>query len=68
MEYSIREVAKIIGSKSNLLREDTITMLLTDSRTVSFPEQSLFLPSGLKQTTGINTFLNYISCAYAILW
>lgn len=42
MEYSIREVAKIIGSKSNLLREDTITMLLTDSRTVSFPEQSLF--------------------------
>ena len=52
MEYSIREVAKIIGSKSNLLREDTITMLLTDSRTVSFPEQSLFFALRTKTNDG----------------
>ena len=52
MEYSIKEVAKIIGSKSNVLHDDAITMLLTDSRTVSFPEQSLFFALRTKTNDG----------------
>lgn len=52
MEYSIKEVAKIIGSKSNVLHDDAITMLLTDSRTVSFPEQSLFFALKTKTNDG----------------
>lgn len=52
MEYSIKEVAKIIGAKGNELHDDAITILLTDSRTVSFPEQSLFFALKTKTNDG----------------
>ncbi|MDR2145025.1 MAG: bifunctional UDP-N-acetylmuramoyl-tripeptide:D-alanyl-D-alanine ligase/alanine racemase [Tannerella sp.] len=43
MSYTIGEIAKVIGISSSGLREsDVVSHLLTDSRTVSFPETSLF--------------------------
>ena len=52
MEYSIKEVAKIIGAKGNELHDDAITILLTDCPTVSFPEQSLFFALKTKTNDG----------------
>lgn len=43
MEYAIKEIARVIGAKTNQLLDDTVSLLLTDSRRLSFPEQSLFL-------------------------
>ncbi|WP_165154221.1 bifunctional UDP-N-acetylmuramoyl-tripeptide:D-alanyl-D-alanine ligase/alanine racemase [Parabacteroides sp. ZJ-118] len=42
MEYAIKEIARIIGAKTDQLHDDKIGHLLTDSRRLSFPEQSLF--------------------------
>ena len=42
MEYAIKEIARVIGAKTNQLLDDTVSLLLTDSRRLSFPEQSLF--------------------------
>lgn len=44
MNYSIFEIADILhaGSESRLWRDDTITALLTDSRTLTYPSTSLF--------------------------
>ena len=42
MEYAIKEIARVIGAKTNRLLDDTVSLLLTDSRRLSFPEKSLF--------------------------
>ncbi|MDR2140030.1 MAG: bifunctional UDP-N-acetylmuramoyl-tripeptide:D-alanyl-D-alanine ligase/alanine racemase [Tannerella sp.] len=42
MKYNIREIASIIGAKYDILEEGSIDHLLTDSRTLSFPETTLF--------------------------
>jgi alanine racemase len=42
MRYHIREIAAIIGAKYDVLEEGFIDHLLTDSRTLSFPETTLF--------------------------
>ena len=42
MEYSIKEIVGVIGAKARNLQDGTISILLTDSRRLSFPEQSLF--------------------------
>ena len=42
MEYAIKEIARVIGAKTNQLLDDTVSLLLTDSRRLSFPEKSLF--------------------------
>jgi len=42
MNYSIREIAQIIGSETSSLREAEIGILLTDSRSLSDPAVSLF--------------------------
>jgi len=49
MEYTVRQIAGIIGAQSDLFPEKKISILLTDSRRLSFPEQSLFF--ALKTTT-----------------
>ena len=52
MEYAIREIAGIIGADYNTLHDDTINILLTDSRRLSFPEQSLFFALKTKTNDG----------------
>ncbi|MDR1555678.1 MAG: bifunctional UDP-N-acetylmuramoyl-tripeptide:D-alanyl-D-alanine ligase/alanine racemase [Tannerellaceae bacterium] len=52
MEYSIKEVAAIIGAKTDKLRDATVGILLTDSRRLSFPEQSLFFALKTKTNDG----------------
>ncbi len=52
MNYSIKEIASIIGAKNDKLADDTISILLTDSRRLSFPEQSLFFAIRTKTNDG----------------
>lgn len=52
MEYSIKEIVGIIGAQANNLHESTISILLTDSRRLSFPEQSLFFALKTKTNDG----------------
>ncbi|WP_102407187.1 bifunctional UDP-N-acetylmuramoyl-tripeptide:D-alanyl-D-alanine ligase/alanine racemase [Parabacteroides bouchesdurhonensis] len=52
MEYTIKEVAGIIGAKTEKLHNDSISILLTDSRRLSFPEQSLFFALKTKTNDG----------------
>ena len=42
MNYSVKEVSDIIGAEYNTIHEGIISHLLTDSRTLSYPESSLF--------------------------
>lgn len=42
MKYSIQEVAKVINAEAILVSHATIKWLLTDSRSLFFPEESLF--------------------------
>ncbi|MDR1454898.1 MAG: bifunctional UDP-N-acetylmuramoyl-tripeptide:D-alanyl-D-alanine ligase/alanine racemase [Tannerella sp.] len=50
MRYNIREIAAIIRAKYDRLAEGYIDRLLTDSRTLSFPETTLFF--ALRTPTG----------------
>ncbi len=52
MEYKIKEIARIIGIRSGKWNDDTISILLTDSRRLSFPEQSLFFAITTKTNDG----------------
>lgn len=52
MEYAIQDVAQIIGAKTNTLHDCTISILLTDSRRLSFPESSLFFALETKTNDG----------------
>lgn len=52
MDYSIKDIAGIIGATCPKLHESTISILLTDSRSLSFPEQSLFFALKTKTDDG----------------
>ncbi|WP_106831386.1 bifunctional UDP-N-acetylmuramoyl-tripeptide:D-alanyl-D-alanine ligase/alanine racemase [Parabacteroides pacaensis] len=52
MEYSIKEIAEIIAATYPKLKDSTISILLTDSRSLSFPEQSLFFALKTKTNDG----------------
>ena len=52
MEYPITEVAAIVGAPADKLREAAVSILLTDSRRLSFPEQSLFFALKTKTNNG----------------
>lgn len=52
MEYKIKEIAKILGIRSGKWTDDTISLLLTDSRRLSFPEKSLFFALRTKTNDG----------------
>ncbi len=60
MNYSIKEVARVLNAKTEKLHDATINILLIDSRRLSFPEQSLFF--ALKTRT--NDGHRYISELY----
>lgn len=42
MKYSILEIAEILGVDTSCLHDATIDTLLTDSRTLTYPDRSLF--------------------------
>lgn len=52
MEYTIKQIAGIVNAKTDALHDDTISILLTDSRRLSFPEQSLFFALKTKTNDG----------------
>ncbi len=54
MEYAIKDIATIIGADANSLFDANISILLTDSRRLSFPEQSLFFAFQTKTNDGHN--------------
>lgn len=59
MEYSIKEVAKIIGAEGNELHDDAITILFTDSRTVSLANKFAFFALKTKTNDGHKYIPNY---------
>ena len=61
MSYTIESIAKKIGAKRIGDAEATIDWLLTDSRSLSFPEETLFFALNTKRNNGAN----YISDLYA---
>lgn len=52
MNYPIKEVARVLGAKTDTLHDAVISILLTDSRRLSFPEQSLFFALKTKTNDG----------------
>jgi len=52
MKYSIQEVAKIIDAIPTELNETSISILLTDSRQVFFPDETLFFALTTKNNDG----------------
>lgn len=54
MEYTIKDIATIIGADVHPLFDANISLLLTDSRRLSFPEQSLFFALQTKTNDGHN--------------
>ena len=57
MEYSIKEIAGIIGADAKKLHDAPVSILLTDSRRLSFPRQ--------RPTTDIIIYKDYINYVYA---
>lgn len=52
MDYKIKDIARILGIRSGKWGEETVSILLTDSRRLSFPEQSLFFALRTKTNDG----------------
>ncbi len=52
MKYAIKDIARIIGAKVVRLHDGDVSILLTDSRRLSFPEQSLFFAIRTKTNDG----------------
>ncbi|MDR1202896.1 MAG: bifunctional UDP-N-acetylmuramoyl-tripeptide:D-alanyl-D-alanine ligase/alanine racemase [Tannerellaceae bacterium] len=52
MNYTIKEIAKVINAKTIKLHDATIRILLIDSRRLSFPEESLFFSLKTKTNDG----------------
>jgi alanine racemase len=52
MNYSVKEIADIIGAEYHSICNGVIAHLLTDSRTLSFPETSLFFAIKTKTNDG----------------
>ncbi|MDY3142438.1 MAG: bifunctional UDP-N-acetylmuramoyl-tripeptide:D-alanyl-D-alanine ligase/alanine racemase [Parabacteroides sp.] len=52
MEYTIKEIAQAIGASTDQLHDDRISLLLTDSRRLSLPEESLFFALPTKTNDG----------------
>ena len=62
MNYPIKDIATIIGSKQTVLNDCLIDHLLIDSRTLSFPESTLFFALKTRRNDGHR----YISGLYRL--
>lgn len=54
MDFTIEEIARIIKSKSSPLNTCYISVLLTDSRSLTFPDRTLFFALVTKRNDGHN--------------
>ena len=54
MRYKITEIAAIVSASSYITKEAEISILLTDSRSLSFPDESLFFAFKTKKDDGHN--------------
>ena len=54
MQYTIEQIAKILGAPFTGNGTDTVAHLLTDSRSLSFPEETLFFAIHTKHGDGHN--------------
>lgn len=52
MDYSIKEIAKILNIQNSELTEATINTLLIDSRSLTYPDKSLFFAIRTKNNDG----------------
>ncbi|MGM9759146.1 MAG: bifunctional UDP-N-acetylmuramoyl-tripeptide:D-alanyl-D-alanine ligase/alanine racemase [Parabacteroides sp.] len=52
MEYKIYEIANALGIRKDRLHDDSVSILLTDSRRLSLPEESLFFALKTKTNDG----------------
>lgn len=52
MKYSIQEIAEVLGVRSNDLKNYQIDQLLTDSRSLTYPERTLFFALKTKNNDG----------------
>ena len=52
MSYAIESIAKSIGARRVGKHKATIDWLLTDSRSLSFPEETLFFALTTKRNSG----------------
>lgn len=68
MKYSILEIAEILGADTSHLNNASIDTLLTDSRTLTYPDRSLFSRSTPTATTVTATCTSCMRKACAILW
>ena len=53
MSYAIESIAKSIGARRVGKHKATIDWLLTDSRSLSFPEETLFFALTTKRNSGV---------------
>ena len=53
MSYAIESIAKSIGARRMGKHKATIDWLLTDSRSLSFPEETLFFALTTKRNSGV---------------
>ena len=54
MSYPIEQIAEMIGARRIGEAPATIDWLLTDSRSLNFPEETLFFALPAKRNTGAN--------------
>lgn len=52
MNYDISQISTIIGALRYGKREQTVSFLLTDSRSLSFPEETLFFAIKTERNDG----------------
>lgn len=52
MTYFVSDIARIIHAPGNILNDGPVSLLLTDSRSLSFPEETLFFALKTKQNDG----------------
>ena len=68
MSYTIESIAECIGARRVGECEATIDWLLTDSRSLSFPEETLFFALTTKRTVEPAISPIYMTGECVILW
>lgn len=67
MSSSIENIEKVLGAKRFGDRSAQIDWILTDSRSLCFPEETLFFALKPNGMTGINIFRNCMNVESVIL-
>ena len=59
MSYSIQEIASILNAEYSIFNDNRINILLTDSRSLTFPEESLFFEITSVKNNG-HKYINHL--------